>query len=70
MMILSASWDFSLENYDVVWAFLVQFGLLLLFLMIGNILRRKVSVLRTAQVPSALLGGLLLLYCIRSIPIS
>lgn len=62
MMILSASWDFSLENYDVVWAFLVQFGLLLLFLMIGNILRRKVSVLRTAQVPSALLGGLLLLF--------
>lgn len=61
MMILSASWDFSLANYDVVWSFLVQFGLLLLFLMVGNILRRKLLLLRNAQVPSALLGGLLLL---------
>ena len=34
-----SSWDFTLANYDAVWAFLVQFGLLLLFLMVGNILR-------------------------------
>ena len=57
----SSGWDFTLANYDAVWAFLVQFGLLLLFLMIGNILRRKVAVFRTGQVPSALLGGAMLL---------
>lgn len=56
-----SSWDFTLANYDVVWSFMVQLGLLLLFLMIGNILRRKVAFLRKGQVPSALLGGFLLL---------
>ena len=60
-MLLSASWNFTLANYDVVWGFMVQLGTLLLFLMMGNILRRKVKILRTAQVPSALLGGALLL---------
>ena len=60
-MVLATSWDFSLANYDEVWSFLVQFGLLLFFLMIGNILRRKVRVFRTGQIPSALLGGILLL---------
>ena len=60
-MIQNSSWDFTLANYNAVWAFMVQFGLLLLFLMIGNILRRKVKVFRTGQVPSALLGGVLLL---------
>ena len=60
-MVLSASWDFTLANYDAVWAFMVQLGLLLLFLMGGNILRRKVAILRKGQVPSALLGGAMLL---------
>ena len=35
------SWDFTMANYDAVWAFMVQLGLLLMFLMLGNILRRK-----------------------------
>ena len=56
-----ASWDFSLANYDIVWSFLVQFGLLLFSLLVGNILRRKIKILRKGQVPSALLGGILLL---------
>ena len=60
-MTQGTSWDFTLANYDAVWAFMVQLGLLLLFLMAGNILRRKIAVLRKAQVPSALLGGALLL---------
>ena len=60
-MIHDTSWDFTLANYDVVWAFLVQLGLLLFFLMLGNILRRKVAVFRRGQIPSALLGGVLLL---------
>ncbi len=56
-----SSWDFTMENYDSVWAFLVQIGLLLLFLMLGNILRTKIPWLRKCLIPSALLGGTLLL---------
>ena len=54
-------WDFSLANYGAVWAFMVQLGLLLLFLMLGNTLRRKIPLFRKGLVPSALLGGTLLL---------
>lgn len=61
MMNYASSWDFTLANYDAVWAFLVQLGLLLLFLMLGNILRRTVPLFRKCLIPSALLGGALLL---------
>jgi len=54
-------WDFTLANYSAVWAFLVQLGLLLLFLMLGNILRRTIPLFRKCLIPSALLGGTLLL---------
>ena len=54
-----STWDFTLANYDAVWGFLVQFGSLLLFLLLGNILRRKIPLFRKCQVPSALLGGTL-----------
>ncbi len=57
----ASSWDFTLANYDAVWAFLVQLGLLLLFLMMGNILRRTIPVFRKCLIPSALLGGTVLL---------
>lgn len=57
----TSSWDFTMANYDAVWAFLVQLGLLLLFLMLGNILRRMVPLFRKCLIPSALLGGALLL---------
>ena len=56
-----SSWDFTLANYDAVWAFMVQLGLLLLFLLLGNILRRKVPLFRNCLIPSALLGGGVLL---------
>lgn len=55
------SWDFTMANYDAVWSFLVQLGLLLIFLMLGNILRRKIPLFRKILIPSALLGGALLL---------
>ena len=55
------SWDFTLANYDVVWSFIVQLGLLLMFLMAGNILRRVIPWFRKCLIPSALLGGLVLL---------
>ncbi len=57
----ASSWDFTMANYDAVWAFMVQLGLLLLFLMMGNLLRRTIPVFRKCLVPSALLGGALLL---------
>ncbi|MBE5738998.1 MAG: hypothetical protein E7354_04655 [Clostridiales bacterium] len=54
-------WDFTLANYDAVWLFVVQIGLLLLCLMLGNVLRRKIPLFRNCLVPSALLGGVILL---------
>ena len=57
----ASSWDFTLANYDAVWAFMVQLGLLLLFLMLGNILRRTIPLFRKCLIPSALLGGTLML---------
>ena len=57
----ASSWDFTMANYDAVWAFLVQFGGLLLFLIMGNILRRTIPLFRKCLIPSALLGGALLL---------
>ena len=57
----ASSWDFTMANYDAVWGFLVQLGLLLLFLMLGNILGRTVPLFRKGVIPSALLGGALLL---------
>ncbi len=56
-----SSWDFTMANYDAVWGFIVQLGLLLLFLLLGNILRRKIPLFRKCLVPSALLGGAVLL---------
>ena len=57
----ASGWDFTLANYDAVWGFLVQMGLLLLFLMLGNILRRTIPLFRKCLIPSALLGGTMLL---------
>lgn len=56
-----ANWNFSMENFNTVWSFLVQLGLLLIFLMFGNLLRRVIPLFRKLLVPSALLGGGLLL---------
>ena len=57
----ASSWDFTMANYDAVWAFMVQLGILLLFLVVGNILRRTIPVFRKCLIPSALLGGTLML---------
>ena len=58
---LDTSWDFSLANYGQVWSFLSQIGLLLMFLLMGNVLRRKIPLFKKCLIPSALLGGTLLL---------
>lgn len=57
----ASSWDFTLANYGPVWSFCVQLGLLLLFLMLGNILRRSIPLFRKCLIPSALLGGAILM---------
>ena len=57
----ASSWDFTLANYGPVWSFLVQMGLLLMFLMVGNVLRRTIPLFRKCLIPSALLGGAVLL---------
>ena len=57
----TSSWDFTMANYGQVWSFMAQFGLLLLFLMAGNILRRTIPLFQKCLVPSALLGGTLML---------
>ena len=61
LMDVVSSWDFSLANYGAVWSFLAQLGLLLMFLMLGNVLRRTIPLFRKCLIPSALLGGTLLL---------
>lgn len=60
-MVLLSNWNFSLENYDSVWKFVVQIGLLLIFLLIGNGLRNLIPFLKKSLIPSSLIGGVLLL---------
>lgn len=49
------------------WRWLLQFCIIGIGLLAGNILRRKVPFLRKSLIPSALLGGALLL-CLKAIP--
>lgn len=56
------AWSFDLSQYDAVWKLIVNIGLVLIFLLIGNAIRRLVPFLRKAHIPSALLGGLLLFF--------
>ena len=49
------------------WQWLLHFCIIAIGLLAGNILRRKVPVLKKSLIPSALLGGALLL-CLKAIP--
>ena len=61
-MILAAveSWSFDLSQFDSVWKAMLQIVLLLGFLLVGNMLRKLIPFLKRGNVPSALIGGLLL----------
>ena len=61
MFLAEGAWSFDLSQFDSVWKFALEVVLLLIFLLIGNLIRRVVPFLRKAFIPSALLGGLLLL---------
>ena len=43
-----------------VWSALLQIFIIALAVLAGNILRRKVTILRRSLIPSALLGGLII----------
>ena len=53
-------WRFDLTQFDSVWSVVINVGLLLIALLVGNALRRTIPLLRKAFIPSALIGGLLL----------
>lgn len=61
MLFLESRWSFDLSEFASVWDPILQIVLLLTFLIIGNALRRAIPFLRKAFIPSALIGGLLLL---------
>ena len=61
MLAVTDSWSFDLSQFDSVWKLMVQVGLLLIFLLLGNMLRKLIPFLRKGNVPSALIGGILLL---------
>ena len=46
---------------EAVWGFLVQIFILSAALIAGNVIRRKVSFVRKGLMPSALLGGVVIL---------
>ena len=61
MYFLDAQWDFTLNNYDSVWNSLIQISIVLVSLLFGNLIAKKIKFLRRSLIPSALIGGLILL---------
>ena len=55
------SWVFDLGAYEMIWDIVIQFGVVLVGLFLGNALRNAIPFLRKSLIPSALIGGLLLL---------
>lgn len=61
-VLTDSSWNFAFKSFagDSVWSIILQITLILVFLFIGNALRRGIPFLRKSFIPSALIGGLLL----------
>ena len=59
-LVNDASWSFDWTQYAEVWKFAIQAGLLLIFLLLGNMIIKLIPFLRKAFIPSALVGGFLL----------
>lgn len=56
-------WDFAFKgdfHGDSVWSIIIQLTLILVFLFLGNMIRRLIPFLKKSFIPSALIGGLLL----------
>lgn len=48
-------WDYE------IWRFMIQFSILMIAIVVGNIFIKKVSFLKNSLIPSAVIGGLVLL---------
>ena len=59
MVLVSTSYESFADS--IVWDYLVQIFILVLALLIGNTIRRKVKFIRKSLIPTALLGGLFIL---------
>ena len=57
----NTSWSFDMSQFDQVWYVALQICLLLAALLVANMFRRMIPFLRKAFIPSALIGGFLLL---------
>ena len=58
---IQGSWNFTLENFNEVWAGMLQLFVLIAFILVGNIFRRVIPFLKKSYIPSSLIGGILLL---------
>lgn len=61
MLLLSANVTVSSFATPEVWHLLLQFFLITTAVLIGNVVRRKIGFMRRSLIPSALLGGLIIL---------
>ncbi|NLB41292.1 MAG: sodium:glutamate symporter, partial [Clostridiales bacterium] len=52
--------DFSANN-TALWNFMIQMGILSIILLVSNVLRRKVAIVRKSLAPTAVLAGFLAL---------
>ena len=59
MVLASTSYESFADS--VVWEYLIQIFILVLALLIGNTVRRKVKFIRKSLIPTSLLGGLFIL---------
>lgn len=59
--------DYSSANASL-WNVIIQFGIIAVVILLSNLLRRKVSVIRNSLMPTAVLGGFILLI-VRSVGI-
>lgn len=56
-----ASWVFDLGAYEIVWDIIFQISIILMALFLGNALRNVIPFLKKSLIPSAIIGGLILL---------
>ena len=59
MVLASTSYESFADS--VVWEYLIQIFILVVALLLGNTIRRKVPFIRKSLIPTALLGGLFIL---------
>ena len=59
MVLASTSYESFADS--VVWEYLIQIFILVVALLLGNTIRRKVPFIRRSLMPTSLIGGLLIL---------